>query len=688
MASYKNKPLLPVAIFKIVFTLNAMRILIICLLINSFFTVRAQVPLFPPHYADSLDELLTKPGITDSLKAQTNLNLASYWVMQNDTVKAKTYLIAGCRQAKKNRYLEGVASMTQGVYYYVSDTVKSAMAYRRADSILSHFERKEAYTARSKIWASLASLRQRADDDEGYINLVLGKAIPLAKKVNDSASVGYQYVGLGIAFMNIDQNEKAAQYLDKAIATLKNGDPYRLAGAYNRAAENYMLLKKLDKVEEMLEANRKLLAPYPKSPLYAGFYMAEGMYFEAKKRYDEAIVSFEKGIAKARGPNRKYTILELRFYKARSLLAAHRYQEAMHDLNLLASDKENMSLDQNRLEVFMDFAEAYAGLGQMDSAFHYQKQSTQLNDSLHQLDFKQNINELEAKYQTAENQKQIARLRVEKAEAALAASNNRLYNWIFGVSAALLLIIAAFSWFYYRNYKNLALQKELNHRQQLKELEQQQQLELTNAILAGEERERKRVARDLHDGLGGMLAGIKINLSGWVTEHSYGQQMSELHHVLAQMDDAVSELRRIARNMMPETLLKFGLETALRDLCEFYRTNDLSVDFQAYDIDLSNSLTVQIQIYRMIQEMLSNAVRHAKAQHILLQCSQASKNFFITVEDDGVGFDLGSLSGKTGMGIENLKSRVAYLRGQMEINSSATDGTSINIELNLQTLSI
>ncbi|GAA4798639.1 ATP-binding protein [Olivibacter ginsenosidimutans] len=642
------------------------------------------MPLFPPRYADSLNQLLIKPGITDSLKAQTNLQLATYWIMQNDTAKAIKYLEIGRRQAVKNRYLSGVTAVTEGQYYYVSDTAKSFAAYTRADSILAHFDRKDVYTIRSKIWASLAALRQRKDDDEGYIKLVLNKAIPLAEKAGDSASIGYQYVGLGIAFMNIDQNDKAAHYLDKAIAMLKNGkDPYRLAGAYNRAAENYMLLKKLDKVEEMLNANRKLLAPYPESPLYAGFYMAEGMLFEAKKQYDDAIVSFEKGIAKASGPNRIYVIQELRFYKVRCLLAVHRYREAKHDLQLLALDKENMSLDQNRLEVFMRLAEAYAGLGQMDSAFHYQKQSTQLNDSLHLLDFKQDINDLEAKYQTAENQKQIARLQAEKAETALAASNSRLFSWILGVSAFLLLIVVVFSWIYYRNYKSLALQKEVNYRQQLKELEQQQQLVLTNAILAGEERERKRVARDLHDGLGGILAGIKINLSSWITRHSKTPQTGELHNVLTQLDDSVNELRRIARNMMPETLLKFGLETALRDLCEFHNTESLTVDFQSYDIDPAIPLSVQIQIYRMIQEMLSNAVRHAGAHHILLQCSQAGCNFFITVEDDGIGFELGKMSDKEGMGLKNLKSRVAYLKGKMEIHSSAKEGTSINIELDL-----
>lgn len=200
-------------------------------------------------------------------------------------------------------------------------------------------------------------------------------------------------------------------------------------------------------------------------------------------------------------------------------------------------------------------------------------------------------------------------------------------------------------------------------------------------MLEGEERERKRVARELHDGLGGMLSGMRINLSGWAAGHEEIAQDQNLHKVITQLDSSVSELRRIARNMMPETLLKFGLEIALKDLSEFYMRDHIHIDFQAFSIQENLPLTVQINIYRIVQEILTNAIRHAQAGNIVLQCSQDENNFFITIEDDGKGFDTAMLSAKKGMGLDNVKNRVEYLKGKTEIISSPGEGTTVNIEL-------
>jgi signal transduction histidine kinase len=133
--------------------------------------------------------------------------------------------------------------------------------------------------------------------------------------------------------------------------------------------------------------------------------------------------------------------------------------------------------------------------------------------------------------------------------------------------------------------------------------------------------------------------------------------------------------------MMPETLLKFGLEIALKDLCEFYMRDSIHIDFQAFCIQENLPLTVQINIYRIVQEILSNAIRHANAENIVLQCSQDGNDFFITIEDNGTGFDTSILARKKGMGLDNVKNRVEYLKGKTEIISTPGEGTTINIEL-------
>jgi signal transduction histidine kinase len=147
------------------------------------------------------------------------------------------------------------------------------------------------------------------------------------------------------------------------------------------------------------------------------------------------------------------------------------------------------------------------------------------------------------------------------------------------------------------------LLKEINYQQQLTELEQKQQLKVAKAMLDGEEHERERVARDLHDGLGGMLSGVKIGLSGWTNNHSGAAEDKDLHLIINQLDTSVSELRRIARNMVPETLLKFGLEVALKDLSEFYMRDGLHIEFQAFNVEKNIALAVQLHIYRIVQEL-------------------------------------------------------------------------------------
>ncbi|PZU26264.1 MAG: sensor histidine kinase, partial [Chryseobacterium sp.] len=233
----------------------------------------------------------------------------------------------------------------------------------------------------------------------------------------------------------------------------------------------------------------------------------------------------------------------------------------------------------------------------------------------------------------------------------------------------------------YRKNKKISEQKEINLQQKITDIKQKEELSLTKAILEGEERERERIARDLHDGLGGMLAGVKINFSTWSSHHLNPEKDKEFYRILSQLDNSVAELRHVARNLMPESLLNFGLETALNDLCEFYIRKDLDIDFQPINIEKKLPLNIQLNIYRIVQELLANAVKHSGANNILLQCSQSEENFFITIEDNGKGFAKNSEEKTKSLGLRNLKNRVDYLKGKMEI-SSDHEGTTINIELN------
>jgi two-component system, NarL family, sensor kinase len=192
------------------------------------------------------------------------------------------------------------------------------------------------------------------------------------------------------------------------------------------------------------------------------------------------------------------------------------------------------------------------------------------------------------------------------------------------------------------------------------------------------------LAGDLHDGLGGMLARVKINLSKLATHNHEPTTMTpDLNKVIDQLDNSVNELRRIARNMMPESLVSLGLEAALNDMCTSLTSDTTHINFQAFDISNAIAKDTQSTIYRIVQELLTNAIRHAKASQIVVQCSQNGNAFFITVEDNGIGFDAKAIHLKNGIGLSNVKSRVDYLGGKIDIASAVGDGTTINVELNV-----
>jgi signal transduction histidine kinase len=227
--------------------------------------------------------------------------------------------------------------------------------------------------------------------------------------------------------------------------------------------------------------------------------------------------------------------------------------------------------------------------------------------------------------------------------------------------------------------KKLTAKREEEHKAELEKIEKEKQLSNYTALMEGQEQERRRLARDLHDGLGCHLSALKLNLSRVPAESA--QQEQSLLQVTDQLDASIRELRWISRNMMPEALLTLGLQDALKDLCSSVMSPQLRLVYNAYNIDPALPLSTQTTIYRMIQEIINNAVKHANASVIMLQCSQEEDSFFITVEDNGKGFDVASHHSE-GIGLKNIRNRVDYFNGDLNIESSP-EGTIINIELHV-----
>ncbi len=211
-----------------------------------------------------------------------------------------------------------------------------------------------------------------------------------------------------------------------------------------------------------------------------------------------------------------------------------------------------------------------------------------------------------------------------------------------------------------------------------------------NAVLYGMETEQKRIARDLHDGLGGGLAGLKFRFEQLLEQT---QPNTELHQAIKQTIKEIAELhqslREIAHNLMPKPLYHLGLIPAIEQLLHRIQDDkpDLSVQFY-HNVDLSRLSDLhKIYLYRIVQELLSNCIRHAQASEISLQLLRSNGSLLLTIEDDGCGFDVEAAMAKKGMGLNNIRHRVVDgLNGSMHIDSKPGQGTLITIEIPLEEL--
>ena len=202
-------------------------------------------------------------------------------------------------------------------------------------------------------------------------------------------------------------------------------------------------------------------------------------------------------------------------------------------------------------------------------------------------------------------------------------------------------------------------------------------------MLIGQEVERERIAKELHDSLGGLLSTIKLRIDNIRNKETSPDRIQEFKKATGLLDTAVSEVRGISQNLQPGALSKLGLIPAINDLINRYDTDQgPEIVFQYFDIPLKIDQTVSLGIYRIIQEILTNAIRHSKADEVLVQLNLEGDDIIIHIEDDGVGFDP-NIKYKS-MGLENIKSRVNYLKGTIEIDSRPQEGTSFLIHVKYQ----
>jgi two-component system, NarL family, sensor kinase len=486
-------------------------------------------------------------------------------------------------------------------------------------------------------------------------------------QVNDALQILYQSRG---------EYEKAMFYGRRAIAQSRQlNNKLQLVKSLTNLSMSYQDMEKLDSGYNMLKEAERLSIAFNEPWITAGINANLAGYAVKRRSYAEARnyafrnLETYKQIGDPSGVAGAFRVLGLCDLQQGKLASARQYLDSglvITQQNQLAAEEVNLLRAISMVEYARQSYEA---------GYDYDSKAGKTLDKLVRDIMSQQSAELEKKYETEKQQSAIRTLEAEKKVQQLSIKQKNIGIYIL-IGCAIVLVLL--SVLIFRTQK----QKQKLQQQRISELETEKQLSATEAVLKGEEQERSRLAKDLHDGLGGILSGIKYSFNTMKGNlHLSPENQHAFEKGVEMLDVSIKEMRRVAHNMMPEALLKFGLDAALRDFCnDINQSGALKVSYQSIGMaDNEINQSAAIPVYRIIQELVNNIIKHANASTAIVQLSNDNNLISITVEDDGKGFDIASSDQTQGIGWSNIRSRIDYLKGQVNIQSAAGEGTSVHI---------
>ncbi len=320
-------------------------------------------------------------------------------------------------------------------------------------------------------------------------------------------------------------------------------------------------------------------------------------------------------------------------------------------------------LKEQEVRIYNSLSQIYQDAGMPQEAITFQNQYVDYLNRISNEKIAQGVSLMEIQFRTNEKDKQ---LQIQKMETA------KRNNLLWAVSLCTLLLIILFV-VYYRSVRS---------KQGL--LQKEQEIATMKALVAGEEIERKRISEELHDGVMVRFSCVKMSLASAIDDIPE-QYRGRVRQAMYQLDDATAELRQSAHNLMPELLLKEGLEGALKYFCE-YLHRYIGVVYLQNAVLPAISAPQQLTLFRVVQELAQNVLKHAMAQQIIIQMDYLEDRLYITVEDNGIGFDPVEAAARGGMGLRNIEARILSLGGTLTVDSEVSAGTSITIEMDRASL--
>lgn len=546
-----------------------------------------------------------------------------------------------------------------GIYYYRKTNYDSAIwYYAQAANIYAKLDNE---LEKAKVLVNTSMVHNRRGTFKEAIE-VATQSLGIFKKLDDKKGIGISLNIIGQVHFYTEDYENAVSYMrsyiDNAIAA---NDSVEIASGFANLGS---VLTKLNDYDSSSFYYRKALAIQRRgNNLYSIGNSLQNIAtnFQALGHLDSALQYYREAIAVYTKIGNKSGLSEATFNLGVVLSMKNDLRGAnaqFHKALELANTIGEMPL---RKTILLNLSANYEKLGNTTLAFNYYKQYDQVSDSILNEQNKNFIAEMNAKYESEQKEQQIA---LQESELQKRLSEIRLnYTVIATMAVVLVLLVVIF----------FLLRSRMKRKQVLLKRENELTVReaLINATIQSQEAERKRFAQDLHDGMGQLISSLRLMVGTLNENASMDERLETVNKSEKLIDDMQREIRAIAFNLMPHTLIQHGLVPALKEMAlRINASGKRRVTIASFETPERFTELQEISIYRIVQEWVNNILKHSAATQIDVQLVGHKEELTLTVEDDGMGFDAAILENGKGNGWKNIQSRAKLIHATVDIDSS------------------
>lgn len=511
----------------------------------------------------------------------------------------------------------------------------------------------------------------------------LNRAILLAQRVGDVAATGNFYNSMGVAYNEMEKRADAEAAYQKALKIFKanNNIKGQLSATVNVAELSFLLKRPLD-LPDLLQAEKiatdleDMQRLGEINTLLAKEYHRLGKLDDALKYIDRAIAYGESA--------KEYEALETSLKEQSDIYHDLKQDGKAYEVRIRIGVLKDSIYSEKSMKQLHDAEVRYETDKKQRQIELLNKQATiqelainnkELLLNNQDLSLRQTRQNLRAKDLEAKTKgQQVVLLNKENTIQKLSISSR---NKTIGIIASLFVLAAVFAGLFYS--RNKLKQKAAMQAQML-----EQQEVLTRAVIEAEEKERQRIASDLHDGVGQLFSAVKMNMNGLFDRIEIKREEDKflVEKTMALVDESCKEVRSISHQMMPNNmLLRSGIASDVKSFIEKIDSDQLKVNLEAHGFKNRIESNVEVVLYRVIQESVNNVIKHAKATRLDIILDRTPAGITVLVKDNGVGFNSALRETFDGIGLKNIETRIEYLKGKVTYTSAPGQGTEVNIQV-------